>query len=218
MIRKIFLDLDGVLNLFVTKLFNRMGVWGDPRSYAGYPDVGFDIVAAYNALRQPQWHREHTSTSFWNNITRTDWLDVPISDEMNWLIGHAEALVGRDNVAILTATSRDPESAAGKVEWIYANLPKWLHRQYLIAPNKTFCAAPGNLLVDDSDKNVDAFTAAGGQALLVPRPWNRARGVPTLPFLKHFFEGHLHAKETYLHSHSDGEKRFVDSLGRSIPT
>lgn len=37
---------------------------------------------------------------------------------------------------------------------------------------KAALAGPRKILVDDSPSNVDAFAEAGGQAILVPRPWN----------------------------------------------
>ena len=41
---------------------------------------------------------------------------------------------------------------------------------------KKFIAGPGRWLIDDKDANVEAFRAAGGQAITVPRPWNSEHG------------------------------------------
>ena len=40
---------------------------------------------------------------------------------------------------------------------------------------KHLLAAPCKLLVDDFDGNVDGWVAAGGAAVIAPRPWNRFR-------------------------------------------
>jgi len=110
-------------------------------------------------------------------FNRKDWTSFPKSDEFQWLLDSCEALVGRENICILTTPILDPGCAAGKMEWIYNHCPKWLHRQYLIGPPKHFCAQPDALLIDDSDRNVKLFQAHGGQAILVPRPWNSLHGV-----------------------------------------
>jgi hypothetical protein len=44
------------------------------------------------------------------------------------------------------------------------------------------------LLIDDSLANAEAFQAHGGQALLVPRPWNPLHRVDTRSYLEGFFK------------------------------
>lgn len=43
---------------------------------------------------------------------------------------------------------------------------------------KAMFAGPRKVLIDDSRSNVEAFSLAGGQAVLVPRPWNGGIGDP----------------------------------------
>jgi len=38
--------------------------------------------------------------------------------------------------------------------------------------HKHLLAAPGRLLIDDSPANIEAWEAAGGDTILIPRPWN----------------------------------------------
>ena len=59
----------------------------------------------------------------------------------------------------------------GKINWIDKNMPEY-SRRYLIGPAKQFCAGPDSILVDDSNKNIEDFAEAGGNVILVPRPWN----------------------------------------------
>jgi hypothetical protein len=132
--------------------------------------------------------REEFSTSkFWKSIPRHVWAQCPESEELSWLLGHCEALVGKENICLLTATTLDPECPAGKLEWIHKFMPKWMHRQYLLGPFKTFTASSDTLLIDDADKNIDAFRKAGGRTLIVPRPWNSFHATPTLPYLTERF-------------------------------
>lgn len=56
---------------------------------------------------------------------------------------------------------------------------------------KAILAGPRKLLIDDSPSNAKAFAEAGGQAILVPQPWNTATGDPVsmLEFMCEPIEG-----------------------------
>lgn len=172
MIKKIYLDIDGVLNRFQWYIFQRLGV---PMAHEDqYPvEAGWDIVQAANILLGED---RYSKTSFWNSVTREMWANTPTSDIFSLLIGTCEQLVGQENICILTSPTLDADCVAGKVEWMQRFLPKWMHRNFLIGPPKHECAQPGRVLIDDADKNVAAFNAAGGKGILVPRPWNTLHG------------------------------------------
>jgi len=192
---RIFLDLDDVLNQFTMYALAHVGCNIDPTSFDNFkPEWGFDIIKADNALHPigPQF----TLTSFWSCFGRNDWANLPKSAEFDLLLDSCERLVGRDNICILTAPILDPDCAAGKIEWIYKHCPKWLHRQYLIGPCKYMCARSDALLIDDSGANVDTFREHGGQAILVPRPWNKSHGVNAIEYLKRAFTC-LYFKKSY---------------------
>jgi 5'(3')-deoxyribonucleotidase len=167
-IKRIFLDLDDVLNEFTMTTLQRLGC--DIVDYD--PAWGWDIVRAANASHPL---RHYTPPTFWDSFDREHWATMPKSDMCDWLVDRCVALVGRDNVCVLTTPTKDPDCLAGKLEWIHANLPSFLHGQYLIGPQKHLCAKPDSLLIDDRDKNVSDFRKAGGQAVLVARPWNGCR-------------------------------------------
>lgn len=167
---RIFLDLDDVCNRFTMHALRHVGCPVDEFSYDDFdPAWGWDIVAAANALHPS---RRFTEAEFWGSLDRKLWATVPESDEFGQFLQRCENLVGAEHVCILSSPTLDPDCLAGKLEWIHDHLPKRFHRQFLIGPRKHFCARPDALLVDDSDRNVDAFRAHGGQAILVPRPWN----------------------------------------------
>lgn len=169
--KRIFLDLDDVLNEFTMTTLKSLGCCDGLYK----PEWGWDIVKAANAMHP---HVTFTTQTFWNSINRNHWATLPKSDICDWLINLCVLLVGHANVHILTAPTADPDCLAGKLEWIHANLPKWIHSQYIMSSQKHLCASPDALLIDDRDKNVLDFKSAGGQAVLVPRPWNnRAKGV-----------------------------------------
>lgn len=187
MIKRIFLDLDDVLNKFTMQALAHVGCCVNTHFFGDFnPEWGFDIIKAANELH-PCKGSPFTSASFWSMFSRDDWANFPKSAEFDFLLDNCERLVGRDNICILTTPILDPDCAAGKIEWIYKNCPKWLHQQYLIGPCKHMCAQPDVLLIDDSDANVDAFEAHGGQVLLVPRPWNSLHGWPPIDDLEDAF-------------------------------
>ncbi|MCP4900019.1 MAG: hypothetical protein GY906_23875 [bacterium] len=190
---KIFLDLDDVLAEFTMTALRHVGCRACGLEDFN-PKHGFDIVAQANAMivdhplfidtGEPLF----TVKKFWEAIPRSLWAELPRSKEFGFLIVESARLVGRENVCVLTAPIDDPECAAGKMEWMKENLPVWLRNQFLIGSPKHLCASPDALLIDDSDKNVDAFLRAGGQAILVPRPWNSNYQLCTKYFLEMMFQ------------------------------
>jgi len=180
---KIFLDLDDVLNSFTLPALGEVGCPVESFDYDKYdPEWGFDILCAANTL-----HREYafTEAMFWSELSMTFWSTIPKSQECDWLLDLCESLVGRENLFILTAS---PEKvgdhvASAKVTWIRTHLPSWLQEQFLIGSCKQACASPDALLIDDSDENVDAFRRAGGEAILMPKPWNSLFDLEVYPYL-----------------------------------
>jgi hypothetical protein len=180
LIRNIFLDLDDTLNSLTLHILGTVcGLDIGTYDYDRFPtDVGYDIIAAYDRLKAPHFPT-YTVEQFWENVPRIAWSHTPRAREFDFLLDNALDLVGRENICLLTSPTKDPESLAGKLEWIHLNLPSWMHRQYLVGPRKHFCARPDSLLIDDSDDNVKKFREHGGNAILVPRPWNSLHGTDT---------------------------------------
>ena len=192
---RIFLDLDDVCNDFTMYALKSTGClpWtATPDAYD--PKWGFDIIAAANALHS---FCTFTSKTFWDLMTREVWASLPESKEFRSLLSKCEELVGRENICILTTPIIDPDCAAGKLEWIYEHFPTWMHRQFFIGPQKWLLARPDALLIDDSDLNIKKFRDAGGQALLVPRPWNSLHGYNTRKHLNDTFEMFFNERMTH---------------------
>jgi len=179
MIENILLDIDGVCNTFQRHVFNCLGLSYPDDSW--YPvDCGWDIVAAANRLAG---YERFTATTFWTSLTRDVWASVPPSSEFSQILTWATDGVGREDVHFLSSPTLSPDSVAGKLEWIQRYAPAWMQRQFLIGPSKHLCATPKTLLIDDCDKNVEAFRMCGGHAILVPRPWNVLHGHNALEHL-----------------------------------
>jgi len=176
LITHIFLDLDDVCNIFTMHALSRVGCKVEPNELEKYdPKWGFDIVKAANSLLTPITGSDlafESAEAFWDKLTGPEvWRDAPESPEFRPLLAFCRA-VARRNICLLTSPVRDPGCVTGKMEWIHRHMPKWMHRQFLIGPQKHLLASEVALLIDDSDENVNAFRTAGGYASLFPRPWN----------------------------------------------
>lgn len=162
-----FIDMDGVLANFQGPAFRVHGI-----EYDTYPvECGWDIVWACNVLKPGCGM---TAAKFWKGLEgKSFWAGLPKTWLCDRLIYELKRLVGYKNMCILSSCNVEG-SADGKKAWIREHLPKELWSNCLYGSGaKSFCARPDAILIDDYDLNVDEFRAAGGRAVLVPRPWNR---------------------------------------------
>jgi 5'(3')-deoxyribonucleotidase len=151
---KILLDMDGVLADFIggaCHYYHRSELVRD------WPLGEYDICKVMG----------YEPEEFWRGLCPMFWLNLLPMPDMQEIIEATEPF----DTCILTSPTFDPQCAAEKISWINAHVPRF-KRQYLIGPAKPFCAAPNHILVDDSEKNCLDFEAAGGRAVMVPRPWN----------------------------------------------
>lgn len=153
--KRILLDIDGVLADFVAGVAKLHGE--DPGS-----------VCTWNFFEQ--WGL--TASDFWTPLGREFWASLPLTSESMRVLEMCEAAVGKQNVALLTSPCETDGCLEGKRDWVQKCFPDYRHR-LLIGAAKEFCASPSSLLIDDHDKNCEAFIAAGGVACVFPRPWNR---------------------------------------------
>lgn len=172
MIDQIFVDLDDVCNRFTMHALHFRGC-DCSISDAGFPvEVGYDIVAACNLLHPSK--NDWTPAEFWTHLGQEVWYDLPMRSCCPRLLDDCAIVVGRENVFICTKSLPQSFHYAGKMNWIYRHLPNWIFDQIQIGGHKETNARPGALLIDDSEENVNRFRETrGGQAILVPRPWNK---------------------------------------------
>lgn len=161
--RKVFLDLDGVCANFIA---GALAAHNRPR--ADHDKVHLWEVWTVLGMTEAQFWAPLTSANFWASLD-------PYPD-MAGVVAACEGFAGRLNVCLLTTPYPSPGCLAGKFTWVRSHLPDCL-RRYVMAPDKTFCAAEGAVLVDDCDANVRAWKDAGGLAVLYPRPWNARRAL-----------------------------------------
>jgi 5'(3')-deoxyribonucleotidase len=184
-VRKIFVDLDDVLNELTIPALQHIGCRiANIHQYK--PEWGWDIAfAASELLGQPQQLQE----TFWGQYTEDFWRILPVSDLCYPLLQRCDKLVGEKNVCILTRPTNHGSCLSGKLKWINDHVPTMIHN-YLIGCPKHLCASPDALLIDDSEENVRRFRHYGGQAILVPRPWNALHSIkdPNQYVLKEIYD------------------------------
>ena len=118
------------------------------------------------------------------------WASLPRSEEFADLIQVAERLVTKSNVYILSAPTPEPASGSGKIEWICKHLPGYFQRMILTV-EKERLAKPGDILIDDKSKHLEAWEQEKGIGVLMPRPWNvrfSERGSAVIKDLENLFE------------------------------
>ncbi len=164
MIRKIAIDLDGVLGRFMEHACNAHGIPYRPDLYpAGVYDTA-KLIEVSGLTRM-------TQQAFWDRFDFEFWDTMPWTEDGKMILDMAFKKVGRQNVCIATSPSLNPQSAAGKMSWIQREVPE-LKRQYFIGSAKYFLANPEMALMDDYDRNIGEFIAHGGVGITVPRIWN----------------------------------------------
>ena len=168
-IKTVFLDMDGVLTNFLGGLHEALGV---PYSYENYPyekgkwDMLTDINTGFEDIPATfEQCNDCCITSFWQNL---EWMH----DGRDILEAIMNTL-GLEKVFFLTTPMPNIESPTGKWMWVRDNLPIYLKRTIITQAPKSLLARPDTLLIDDKDENVEGFQKAGGNAILVPRPWNK---------------------------------------------
>ncbi len=158
------LDIDDVLVDFVGQAHRYHRLPYDPENYP-YPLGVFEVF--------PPAGSGLTDDEFWN-FPEEFWTTLPWTKEGKRILDLAEIFF--DEVYLCSTPTLSPESASGKMKWIKSNMPDYI-RKFVLTPAKWLCAGKETLLVDDGRHNTDEFEAKGGQAILVPRPWNIHHGV-----------------------------------------
>lgn len=156
-------DCDGVLVRFVEgacDLHRRPNPYDDPANWGRY---GVEELLGISR------------NDFFGPLGEDFWAGLRPTAECFEIVGAAEEVFGPENVCVMTSPVRTAGCAEGKIRWLRRHLPQF-SRRFLIGPEKQFAASPRAWLIDDSDENVDKFRRWGGNAYLVPRPWNSAHG------------------------------------------
>lgn len=110
-------------------------------------------------------------TEFWQGLDRYFWRSLDWMEDGREILEVVENKFGKENVCLLSLPCDTVGCCDGKREWVREHLPDY-SRRLLLGSAKEFAASPERVLIDDYPSNVERFGEAGGQSLLVPRPWN----------------------------------------------
>ena len=161
----VYLDMDGVLTDLVGGCMKAHG-WDAGRikdTLDNWP-LGEWSIAKVMGMDPIEWARPMQNVEFWESL---EWSEYGF-DLYN-------AIPDYFNVCILSSTGHWPASAQGKMLWLRKNLTRLYDEgRFVFCSQKERLARRGVWLIDDSDKNCEAFEMAGGRSLLWPQRWNRA--------------------------------------------
>ena len=192
--KTIVLDVDGVLANFSKAAFFACRPKASPKAYRKYletyPGGVWDFAETVGLSTQ----------EFWRCIDKTCaresfnfWVGVPAYPQAKSFFNSLRALAP---VILCTAASEGLGFWSGRAEWLRdvlgvagARVPLIIMRN----ASKGLIAADNAVLVDDNDKNVNEFIAAGGKAELFPRRWNSSHLVAQMLGEKSVY-GHVLAR------------------------
>lgn len=165
----IFLDLDGVVADLRGGIAELLGI---PHPYEGRPAAdASEPAAAFEALlcRPEPWEKVAAAgVEFWATLKPYPWTADLLA-----------MLRRQGSVVVCTAPGRAlfaAHACAGKHRWAERNLGLSSSRIILIN-QKSLLAGRGRTLIDDSDNQIDPWRKANGRGILLPQPWNTARGL-----------------------------------------
>jgi len=166
MIKKIFLDLDGIVRDWTRGIIK----WYDIDCLA--QDVkSWDFFEHFVSSTLKMSPKE-----FWEGQTATFWETLPFTQEAPMILDVMNHIQKAGTVSVFLLTSPTLTNAGSTQTWIRKNMPKYFaDKRYIIGPPKYACADESSILIDDAEKNVFPFAEWGGYGFLYPRPWNCKR-------------------------------------------
>jgi len=161
MIRKLFLDLDGVLADFDSAVIDylNLDISGIDMSHRNWST----ILNCFSGSEEEFWRA--LPEAFWQHY-------IPFTDEAKEILDMTE-----EYFPILLTCPTPYNGATGKMLWIKKHLPEFYNDgRWFIGCGKEFLSDKWHVLIDDADHNIYTWERNGGYGILVPRPWNNLRG------------------------------------------
>lgn len=165
----IFLDMDGVLCNFVQAsldVHNRTEKHDEIDTWSYFEKWGMTVE---------QFWRKCSGVQFWERLKEYPWAED--------LVCTASHLAEHYFLTAPTSTRRG-ECIIGKEKWLLADAFRMIPTEH-----KHLLAAPGRVLVDDSEKNIEQWIKHGGSGLGLKQPWNKfvLDGWQVIEKLREFF-------------------------------
>lgn len=157
-LRRIFLDLDGVLADFTGHVDSLRVAEGLPR----LPPRG-------DEKKDEAAERAYQAFWAWMAGKPNIYQDLPPLPGAQQLVDYCRELIGYEHVRVLTAIpSKDtmPQAEADKRIWLRAHIEGPIEmRTGPFAKDKHKHCRPGDLLIDDDERNINDWIRAGGMAI-----------------------------------------------------
>jgi len=152
----IYLDLDGPMVDWQGGVYKLFGE--NPEKTDG---MAHEVLGV---SKSEIWKRVYRAGSKW-------WAEL---EPTPWARELYDGLQKLGEVVILSSPSHIAAGSSGKVRWM-KDFFNGNFRDYILTSRKELLAKPGDILVDDLEKNTTKFTDHGGTGILFPCPWNSAR-------------------------------------------
>lgn len=181
-IKRLFLDMDGVLVDLLGGICQRLGRDRDELFPPGKRSpYGISRALGLKDL-------DTKALDLWHSLDRDFWAEMKPTEEAYKLAQLARDYFG-NNVYVLTLVVPSFVGAdvpSGKIDWLERYFPEFVDKT-IITPDKSLCAHD-SMLIDDKDENVTAFADAGGISIQFPRLWNAKwrRAKDPLVFLENY--------------------------------
>ena len=166
---KVFLDMDGVIADFTAGWCKEFNVPFSNENYP-FPTGLWDYISCVETVLGIKWRDVAKACSEPNF-----WARLPVLPHAKFL--YDSLLAAGHDVCFLTTATGDLEAVfEGKRAWLekYGFATRHDNRMTLLECKETkdSYATPDAILIDDKDSAIQGFIKHGGNAILVPRPWN----------------------------------------------
>lgn len=152
--KTVFIDMDGVLSDFAGSVMREFGLSHcDCRGRGDIKEICGIDKSKLISICDP--------TSFW--------VELGILEDAKEIVNLVKKYTSR--VALLSDPGVFLGAPYGKHIWLQRHFPD-LVDLLILTPSKKLVAHKDAILIEDYDHNIEQFRAAGGAAIMVPRPWN----------------------------------------------
>lgn len=159
----IYLDMDGVLVNFIDEVNKILGINmpknKGPMKWNWFEDYGFTLKDVEKICTE----------EFWAGL---DWMPDGA------IIFNSVQTLELPIRLITVATGNWHRALCGKIKWLDSHIRRDYYNDIILLhqfQKKSNFASPTSLLIDDNDDNVEEWNEAGGEAILIPRRWNKQR-------------------------------------------
>lgn len=156
----LFLDMDGVIVDFVTGALKALGRTDLKDTDIIQPEMDKQLGLTLSEF----WSAQDKIPDFWQNL-------APYPGAVEFYV----KLTQMADVFICSSPSKHRNCASDKINWLRTHLGEDAAGKFYLCRDKSKLACLGRILIDDTEKHIDAWDREAGWSFLFPRPWNAKR-------------------------------------------